>query len=141
MQNNTNPADNLIQRIIDVELDVENKRAALRQKYPDYDKEKAEIDKLEEEVDEAKKKLTKYLGDNQDFDTHKVSGHNVSVTRIVKLEVENMDDVPEDLKEMKTDWAVNMEEAKNRAKVLGGTIPGFKDKSYYRLNFKKAKNV
>lgn len=132
-------ADTLIAKIVEAELAVENKKAELRQKYPDYEKEMSWVEKTEDEIKEAKEELTKYLADNQDFDTHKVSGHIVSVTRVVKLEVDDVEKVPDDLKEMKTDWQVDVKEAQNQIKMLGGTLPGFKDKSYYRLNFKKAK--
>lgn len=135
---NINPADNLIKQIVDAQLAAENKKAELRNKYPDYENELAKLDKLEEEIEVAKKELTQYLADNKDFDTHKVAGHTVSVTRVVKLEVEDAEKVPDDLKEMKTDWVVNIKEAQNQVKALGEDLPGFKDKSYYRLNFKKA---
>lgn len=135
------PVNKLIRQIIDVELALENKRAELRTKYPEYETEMAAVSDLEDEVEAAKKELTKYLADNKDFDVHKVAGHAVSVTRIVKLEVENPELVPEDLKEMKTEWVVDVKEAQNQVKALGEDLPGFKDKSYYRLNFKKAKNA
>ena len=138
---NQSPADKLIQRIVDVELGIANKKAELREKYPDYEREQARLEQLESEVEEAKKDLTKYLAEHHDYDVHKVAGHAVSVTRVVKLEVEDIEAVPDDLKEMKTDWSVDLKEAQNRVKVLDQDIPGLKDKSYYRLNFKKAKNA
>lgn len=141
MNNNNDPVDGFINKIVDAELQLDIKKAELRNKYPDYEKEKAELDKLEAEVDDAKKAVTKYLSDKQDYDLHKVAGHQVSITRVVKMEVEDIEKIPDDLKEMKTDWTVDIEEAKNRVKVLGGMLPGFKDKSFYRLNFKKVKNA
>lgn len=133
--------DNLIQRIADAQLVVDEKKAELRKKYPGYEAEQAEIIELEEEIDRAKKEVTKCLSSNSDFDVHRVAGYAVSVTRIVKLEVENPEEVPDDLKEMKTELVVDVKRAQDQVKVLGGNLPGFKDKSHYRLNFKKVKNA
>lgn len=134
--NEETTVNQLIARIVDTQLAVDNKKSELRKLYPEYDKEMAWIAQTEAQISDAKDQLKEFLAEHKDYDIHKAAGYVVFVSRVVKLEVENLDLVPDDLKEEKTEWVVDVKEAQERTKVLGEAIPGFKDKSSYRLNFK-----
>lgn len=90
----------------------------------------AQLDELQKMKDDVKDELIK----RKDFDLHKVDGVKVSVSRIIKVAVDDIDKVSDDFKETKV--VANEKKAQEYIKVMGEIPAGFVDKSYHRLTWK-----
>lgn len=121
-----------------IEADVEQQLATLQQQYPDIFKQIEYIEEQKRKVNEFKESIKQRLIDTQDFDLHEVDGVKISVSKIAKLDVDNINDVPDEFKEVAT--TANVKKATDYMKVMGEMPKGFKDKSYYRLNWKVEKS-
>lgn len=128
--------DELVNKIIDTEQSLKNSTAMLEQKYPEVFEQLKEIEKLGKEVDELKAELKSNLLEAKDFDVHDEHPDvRVSLTRVAKIEVADLEAVPDDYKETKV--VANDKKALEYLRVMGEAPSGFKDKSYYRFNWIK----
>ena len=89
-----------------------------------------ELNKLEQEKLAIKDELVK----NNDFDLHQVGKLKVSVSRVVKVVVDDIGKVPDAFKETKV--VANEKKAQEYVKVMGEIPEGFTDKSYYRFSWR-----
>lgn len=129
--------DDVIARII---LDTED----INQRFEVFQREhKAVFDELEEinalraEIEERKAKLKEQMIREEDFDLHKVQGMKISVCPITKLAVEDEDLVDEKYKT--TGVVINTKKAQDHKKLYGVVPAGFRDATYYRMDWKEDK--
>lgn len=134
--NNNDKVDDLIRVAIRIEQQAEERLASLKKDNPAIFAELDAIDNEMKEVDAIKASVKRELISDEDFDTHdEFEGVSVSVTKVARLEVYNIDQVPEALKEVRT--VANEQKALNHYKLSGEVPEGFVDKSYYRLTWRK----
>lgn len=112
---------------------------ALREKYPEAFAEFDKVAKMKAEVAAYKDTIKAELIEDGDFDTHQVENYNISVSRIVKLDVLDADKVSDDFKDVQT--VIDLKKAQEWKKVMRKTPEGFEDKTTYRLNWKEVKNA
>lgn len=126
--------DKQVSLIAEKERELRTELDKLVSSNPDIFKQKelleAQLDELQRMKDEVKAELIK----RKDFDLHKVGGVKVSVSRIVKVAVGNIDKVPDDFKS--TMVVADEKKAQEYIKVMGEIPEGFVDKSYHRLTWK-----
>ena len=138
MPNNTNKDIQLSKQVKDVALIEESifsQLEKIKSEHPDVFEQIEYIEDQKKKVNEFKDKIKQYLIDTQDFDLHRIDDVAFSVSKIAKVDVENIDDISDEYKEMTT--TANTKKATEYMKLMGSVPSGFKDKSYYRLNWKK----
>lgn len=126
---------NTISSIVAAEQALENRVKKLEKDYPDVLTEIKQIDKAREEIQVLKASLKKSLEEEQDYDVYEESGVRVSVTKVAKVAVEDIDQVPEAYKETKV--VADEKKALEYLRVFGEVPAGFVEKSYSRLNWRE----
>lgn len=124
-----------ISSIVAAEQALENRVKKLEKDYPEVLTEIKQIDKAREEIQMLKTSLKKSLEEKQDYDVYEESGVRVSVTKVAKVAVEDIDQVPEDYKETKV--VADEKKALEYLRVFGDVPSGFVEKSYSRLNWRE----
>lgn len=110
--------------------DLDKLIAQNEQVFKQKDTLEAQLDELQKMKNQVKETLVK----NGDFDLHKVGDVKVSVCKIVKLAVSDMNKVPEEFKSVLT--VANEKKAQEYTKVFGKPPEGFEDKSYHRFTWR-----
>lgn len=131
-----------MQKVVQAYKAADKAYAAIEDDFPEAWQRLEQIRVAREKADEMKDEIKQDLIQAGDFDQHKISGFNISVSRVVKLEVEDAEKVSMDYKApTKEKWDVNVKRAMEDAKVSGVVPDGFKDKSIYKINWKEVKNA
>lgn len=131
-----------MQKVIQAQKTADRAYEAIEQDFPEAWQRLERIRITREKADELKAEIRQDLIQAGDYNVHKIEGHNISVTRIVKLEVADSDEVPMDFKTpTKEKWDVDVKKAVEDAKMMGIVPDGFKDKSTYKLNWNPIKNA
>ena len=110
----------------------------LKERYPEAYEIVKEIDSAQTAIDNAKKGLKKALMDENDYDMGIVSTsdgkkYKYSLTKVVRLEVSDIEQVPDEFKSVQE--VADEKKAQNYYKLMGEPPEGFKDVSYCKLNF------
>lgn len=129
--------DDRIREIIHDETDANTREDSLREKYPEAFKEIDALAKLRKDIAERKDSVKADLIEEGDFDTHQIDNYNISVSRIVKLDVLDADEVDDEFKDVQT--VIDLKKAQEYKKVMRKTPKGFEDKTTFRLNWKEVK--
>lgn len=121
--------------IEELEKSIEEREQALQREYPQVFTELLAIESDRGKVEGLKKDLKSLLVAREDFDTYEVDGHKFSVSKITRLEADNLDRVPAEFKSVRE--VADEKKAQDYYKLMGTPPEGFKDKSYHRLNWKE----
>lgn len=121
--------------LAELEEQTNKREDELKSKYPEVFVELLDIERARGECEGLKKELKSLLVARDDMDNHEVDGHKYSVSKIVHLETENIDLVPDEFKSMQV--VADEKKAQDYFKLMGVAPEGFKDKSYHRLNWKE----
>lgn len=121
--------------IEELEKSIEERELELQREYPEVFKELLKIEADKGHVLELKDDLKSLLVNRDDLDTYQVDGHKFSVSRIIKLEAQDMDKIPAEFKSVRE--VADEKKAQDYYKLMGVAPEGFKDKSYHRLNWKE----
>lgn len=125
--------DDVARELADLEEHTNKRESDLKSKYPEVFVELLDIARARGEIEGLKKELKSLLIAQDDLDNHEVNGHKYSVSKIVRLETENIDLVPAEFKSMQV--VADEKKAQDYYKLMGIVPEGFKDKSYHRLNW------
>lgn len=127
-----NPED-VAAELVALQKETDAREDVLKNKYPEVFTELLEIASARGKCEELKKELKSLLIARDDMDNHEVDGHKYSVSKIIKLETENIDIVPDEFKSLQV--VADEKKAQDFYKLMGIVPEGFKDKSYHRLNW------
>lgn len=125
--------DDVARELADLEEQTNKRESDLKSKYPEVFVELLDIARARGEIEGLKKELKSLLIAQDDLDNHEVDGRKYSVSKIVRLETENIDLVPAEFKSMQV--VADEKKAQDYYKLMGVVPEGFKDKSYHRLNW------
>lgn len=129
-----------IEKLIQIQHETEKKKKALREQYPDVFAQLDEIEQTEKDLSDTWEAVKADLIAKEDFDVHEVlsvkSAQRVrfSVSKVVKIGIDNVDEVPEEFVVMKK--VADTDRIKQYYELYGKLPEGCSDKSYYRLNKK-----
>lgn len=127
-----NPED-VARELAELEEQTNKREEELKSKYPEVFVELLDIARARGECEELKRELKSLLIARDDLDNHEVDGRKYSVSKIVRLEADNIDLVPEEFKSVQV--VADTKKAQDYYKLMGVAPDGFKDKSYHRLNW------
>ncbi len=127
-----NPED-VARELAELEKQTDERESKLKSKYPEVFVELLDIARARGECEELKRELTSLLIARDDLDNHEVDGRKYSVSKIIRLETDNIDLVPDEFKSMQV--VADEKKAQDYYKLMGTAPEGFKDKSYHRLNW------
>lgn len=130
-----------IASIADTEKSLAKQLDALKENNPAIFAELDKISNAQKEVDRLKASLKSYLEEEKDYDVHEVGNVRVSVSRITKIAVGDIEEVPADFKETKTMEVANEKKAEDYLRLYGSLPKGFVDKSYSRFNWTVKKGL
>lgn len=131
--------DEVIRSVIEAEKAVEQREKELHDQYPEVFKALDQVEDVKKTIAEKKAEIKDQLIVSEDYDTHTVDGVNVSVSRVVNCEVADETQVAEEFKSYKT--VVDLARIKDVIKATGEVPSGVRDKTTFRFNWKKVKNV
>lgn len=106
----------------------------IKGKYPEAQE---HFDALQEgyaKLIEMREELKTALVTAEDYDIHEVDGRQVSLTKVVKMKVKDIDEVPAAFKQ--TMEVADEKRAAKYYKLYGEAPAGFEDASYNKLNIK-----
>lgn len=127
-----NPED-VARELAELEKQTDERESKLKSKYPEVFVELLDIARARGECEELKRELKSLLIARDDLDNHEVDGRKYSVSKIIRLETDNIDLVPDEFKSMQV--VADEKKAQDYYKLMGIAPEGFKDKSYHRLNW------
>lgn len=130
-----------IASIADTEKSLAKQLDALKENNPAVFAELDKISNAQKEVDKLKAALKSYLEEEKDYDVHEVGNVRVSISRITKIAVGDIEEVPADFKETKTMEVANEKKAGDYLRLYGSLPKGFVDKSYSRFNWAVKKGL
>ena len=130
-----------IASIADTEKSLAKRLDALKEANPAVFAELDKISNAQKEVEKLKAGLKSYLDEEKDYDVHEVGNVRVSVSRITKIAVGSIEEVPADFKETKTMEVANEKKAEDYLRLYGSLPKGFIDKSYSRFNWTVKKGL
>ena len=107
---------------------------ALKTQHPDVFVELDKLSARQKEVDTRKSKLKSRLEKAKDYDVYDTKVARVSLTEIVRIDVDDIEKVPTEYKENKV--VANIKKAENHFRLYGNLPEGFINKSYSRLNWR-----
>ena len=125
--------EDVARELYELEEQTNKRENDLKEKYPEVFVELLDIARARGECEDLKKELKSLLVAHDDMDNHEVNGHKFSVSKIVRLETEDIDLVPDEFKSMQV--VADEKKAQDYYKLMGIAPEGFKDKSYHRLNW------
>lgn len=125
-----------VKSIASTEKSLARRLDDLKMAHPDVFAELDKIEKAHKEVESLKATVKNYLDEQKDYDVHDEGEVRVSLSRIVKVAVGNIDEVPDDYKETQTVVVANEKKAEEHLRLYGTLPKGFVDKSYSRFNWK-----
>lgn len=125
--------DDVARELVELERQTDARENDLKAKYPEVFVELLDIARARGEIEDLKKELKSLLIAQDDMDNHEVDGRKYSVSKIVRLETDNIDLVPDEFKSMQV--VADEKKAQDYYKLMGIVPDGFKDKSYHRLNW------
>lgn len=110
----------------------------LQKKYPEAFAEINKIDEKKKEIEKRKADIKKCLEEANDYDVHDEDTVRVSLAKIFKVGVEDLDAIPNEYKTVekgvivtpKIDWA------ENELRTRGRLPAGFVDKSYTKFTWR-----
>lgn len=129
-------SESLAEELVQTERDLFDRKKDIEMRYPDLAHELREMDRLTNRVEALKQDLKQALVEEDDYDIHEVDGKKYSVSKVVKLAVDNIDLVPAEFKSVME--VANEKKAQDYYKLFGDVPAGFVDKSYNKLNYKDA---
>lgn len=121
--------------LAELEQSVDSRERELQKKYPEVFKELLKLEADKGRIKDLKEELKASLIKEDDLDMHTVGTKKYSVSKVVILKVDNIDEVPDDFKSMQL--VANEKKAQDYYKLMDEPPKGFKDKSYYKLNWKE----
>lgn len=127
-----NPED-VARELAELEEQTNKRESELKSKYPEVFVELLDIARARGECEELKRELKSLLIARDDLDNHEVDGRKYSVSKIIRLQTDNIDLVPNEFKSMQV--VADEKKAQDYYKLMGVVPEGFKDKSYHRLNW------
>lgn len=131
-----------MEKVIQAQKVADKAYAAIEDDFPEAWQRLEQIRLAREKADELKAEIRQDLIQAEDYEVHKISGYNISVTRIAKVAVVDAEKVPMDYKTpTKEKWDVDVKKAQEDLKELGMLPDGFADKSTYKLNWNAIKNA
>lgn len=130
-----------IASIADTEKSLAKRLDALKEANPAVFAELDKISNAQKEVEKLKAGLKSYLDEEKDYDVHEVGNVRVSVSRITKIAVGSIEEVPADFKETKIMEVANEKKAEDYLRLYGSLPKGFIDKSYSRFNWTVKKGL
>ncbi len=87
-------------------------------------------------LEQLKGEIKEALVQAQDYDIHEVDGHQISLTKVVKMKVKDIEEVDPEFKQ--TMEVADEKRAAKYYKLYGEAPKGFEDASYSKLNLKEA---
>lgn len=126
----------MVKSIADAEKSLAKRMDDLKTKHPKVFAELDAISEAQKEVDALKATLKSYLESRHDYDVYEAGGVRASVSKIVKIGVEDINRVPNEYKKTETVVVADEKKVMEEYKVFGTLPDGFVDKSYSRLNWK-----
>lgn len=126
--------DNLARDIINEEKLLAQYQDDFKEEFPEADKHLTNISEGYARLEEKKKELKECLAKAEDYDIHKVDGKTFSISKVVRMKVKNIDDVPADFKA--TMEVADEKRAASHYKLYGTAPEGFEDASYNKMNWK-----
>ena len=130
--------EELVSDIAMLEEECQEYESTLREEFPEAWAMFQALERNKEKKESLKRQLKEILIGEEDLDIHENSGYKYSVSKVVRLAVDNIDLVPDEFKDFKE--VANERKAQDYYKLMGEAPEGFKDKSYYKLNMKEANN-
>lgn len=94
-----------------------------------------ELDKYRADLEEARKYLKETLHQENDYDIHQIEDVQFSITKVVRMKVEDIDEVPAEFKQVME--VADEKRAANYYKLYGEPPKGFSDNSYDKINWKR----
>ena len=128
------PIEDKISNIAEREMALRKELDSLITENSEVFKQKDAIEEQLNNLEQEKLAIKEELVKNGDYDLHQVGKLKVYVSRVVKVAVDNIDEVPDEFKETKV--VANEKKAQEYAKVMGEMPNGFADKSYYRFSWR-----
>lgn len=125
--------EDVARELAELEKQTDERESELKSKYPEVFVELLDITRARGQCEELKRELKSLLIAQDDMDNHEVDGHKYSVSKIIRLETQNIDMVPNEFKSMQV--VADEKKAQDYYKLMGVVPQGFKDKSYHRLNW------
>ena len=125
-----------VKSIASTEKSLARRLDDLKQSHPQVFAELDEIERAHKEVESLKATVKTYLDEQKDYDVHDEGDVRVSISRIVRIGVEDIDKVPDEYKETQTLVVANEKKAEEHLRLYGTLPEGFVDKSYSRFNWK-----
>ena len=125
--------EDVARELVELEKQTDEREAELKKKYPEVFVELLDIERNRGLCEELKRELKSLLVAQNDLDNHEVDGRKYSVSKIVRLQTDNIDLVPNEFKSMQV--VADEKKAQDYYKLMGVAPDGFKDKSYHRLNW------
>lgn len=125
--------EDVARELAELEKQTDERESELKSKYPEVFVELLDIARARGQCEELKRELKSLLIAQDDMDNHEVDGHKYSVSKIIRLETQNIDMVPNEFKSMQV--VADEKKAQDYYKLMGVVPQGFKDKSYHRLNW------
>lgn len=127
--------EDVANELLDLEHSIEQRLDILHKEYPEVMRQIEEIEADKDKTETLKKELRSLLVANDDFDAHEVGNKKFSVSKVIRLEAENMEEIPSEFKVVKE--VADEKKAQDYYKLMGEAPKGFKDKSYHKLNWKE----
>lgn len=127
--------ENLARKYIDEERRLAQYAEDIKGKYPEAQE---HFDALQEgygHLIELREDLKAALSQAKDYDIHEVDGKQISLTKVVKMKVKDIDEVDPDFKQ--TMEVADERRAAKYYKLYGEAPKGFEDASYVKLNVKE----
>lgn len=126
--------ENLARDIINEEKLLDQYQKDFKDEFPEADKHLTQISEGLARVEDKKKELKEALAKANDYDIHTVEGKYFSISKVVRMKVKNIDDVPADFKAIME--VADEKRAANHYKLYGVAPDGFEDASYNKINWK-----
>lgn len=130
-----NHIETLARQYIEQERRLAKYAEDIRGKYPEATEHFDALANGQMELEATKKKLKEALEEDKNYDIHQIDGHQFSLTKVVKMKVKDIDEVPADFKQ--TMEVADEKRAAKYYKLYGEAPAGFEDASYTKLNLKE----
>lgn len=127
--------ENLARKLIEEERRLQQYAEDIKGKYPEAQSHFDALQEGFEHLAEMREELKSELIKADDYDVHSVDGHQFSLTKVVKMKVKDIDEVPADFKQ--TMEVADEKRAAKYYKLYGEAPKGFQDASYNKLNMKE----
>ena len=127
--------DDLAKEIIAEEKRLQQYKKDIEEEFPDAQRHYDTLNKGLEELAKKRDELKAKLIEEGDYDIHQVDGRQFSISKVVKMKVDNIDEVDPDFKQ--TMEVADEKRAAKYYKLYGEAPKGFVDNSYNKINWKE----